>query len=558
MQQKQRIKRSPALYIVLFALWAALCGLLWWVLAYGIAAPPFSDGAAPSRAIKIFATVLLVFNGIFISYFWLNGVKDFLYVIWQRAAKRRLEKSFYDVLETDIRDAAGKVLLLYCTCNDFDGDSLRQCMRQTYADCQTVILDDSTQSEYRERIDRFAEEHGVRVVRREDRKGFKAGNINHFLLSEQTRQSDYRYAVILDSDEIVPETFVEECLRYFAAYENVGIVQANHIATRNRNFFMRLFHIGVNSHWPAYQTMKHRYGFCSMLGHGAMIRRDCYEAAGGFPPLVAEDLCLSIELRNLGYYVAFAPHIVCQEEYPVDYAAFKKRHSKWTQGNLEFIKKYTGKIFRSKMRWFEKADIVLFTYNLPLTALFAFYILLNIMIRPLCGVEIGRLYPVWMLVPTILFFFSPMLNDVFTWLFRLNIFHFLLYQLCVIVLYGSMLMTSLFSAVSGIFGKKATFIVTPKQAEKSTFLFALRLQYKECIFSAVLLAVSLLFSRSALPVLLIAVTGFLSFFLVFFSNRRYDKKTMRAIDRKTAGLILRQNGAYRRARAKKQAPPLLP
>ena len=206
---------------------------------------------------------------------------------------------------------------------------------------------------------------------------------------------------------------------------------------------MKLFHVGVNSHWPTYQTMKHFYGFSTMLGHGAMIKRECYERAGGFPPLVAEDLCLSIEARNIGYYVAFAPNIVCREEYPVDYVAFKKRHSKWTQGNLEFIKKYTGKISRSKMRWFEKMDIVLFTYNLPLTAVFAFFIFANLMIAPLFGLDLGKAYALWMIIPTVIFFFSPMLNDFITWAFRLNPLRTLIYTLSVVVLYGSMLTTSL-------------------------------------------------------------------------------------------------------------------
>jgi len=31
-----------------------------------------------------------------------------------------------------------------------------------------------------------------------------------------------------------------------------------------------------------------------------------------------------------------------------NYLAFKKRHSKWTQGNMEFIKKYTVRILRSR------------------------------------------------------------------------------------------------------------------------------------------------------------------------------------------------------------------
>ena len=534
-------RKSPALYITMIAVWAVLLAWLWLNVSRGFTAPPFVQGVQPSAALRVAAIVLVALNGVFISYFWLNGVKDFLYVVWYAFAKRALLKRFKAVAQQSVTGSEGKVLLLYCTCNDFDGESLARSMRQDYADTETVILDDSSKEEFKTAVDRFAARHGVRVVRRENRAGFKAGNINHFLLSDEVKNSDYRYAVILDSDEIVPENFVTECLKYFAAYENAGIVQANHIATRNRNFFMKLFHIGVNSHWPTYQTMKNRYGFSSMLGHGAMIRRECYEAAGGFPDLVAEDLCLSIEMRNCGYYVVFAPSIVCEEEYPVDYVAFKKRHSKWTQGNLEFIKKYTKKIFSSKMAWYEKMDIVLFTYNLPLTAIFAFYILLNITFMPALGIDIGALYPVWMIVPTAVFFFSPMLNDVFTWIFRINIFRFLLYLVGVVVLYGSMLFTSLVSALLGMFGKKAKFIVTPKNSKNRGFLQALRIQYKELLFAAVIVALSLAFSRSFLPVLLIAATAVLSFFLLFFSNKKYTEEQTRRNDFKTARVSFSQN-----------------
>jgi cellulose synthase/poly-beta-1,6-N-acetylglucosamine synthase-like glycosyltransferase len=307
---------------------------------------------------------------------------------------------------------------------------------------------------------------------------------------------------------------------------------------------MKLFHVGVNSHWPTYQTMKHFYGFSTMLGHGAMIKRECYEKAGGFPPLVAEDLCLSIEARNAGYYVAFAPNIVCREEYPIDYVAFKKRHSKWTQGNLEFIKKYTGKISASKMRWFEKMDIVLFTYNLPLTAVFAFFIFANLMIAPLLGVELGRAYALWMIIPTVIFFFSPMLNDFITWAFRLNPLRTLVYTLSVVVLYGSMLTTSLISATKGIFGKKAKFIVTPKSSQKIDLAFALRFQWKELVFSTVLLGISLLFQRAFLPVALIVLTGYVSLGLLFFSNVRYSERETQKIDRETEEISLKINGLF--------------
>ena len=316
-KSRDAMKKSPALYITMLLIWTVLTVFLWMNFLPKIIDVPFREGRAISMGIQIGARVLLTLNGIFISYFWLNGVKDFIYVIWYYVFRKNLYKRYYSVIDTDVSKANDKILMAYCTCNDFDGESLDKSLKQSYANFDVVILDDSTTEEYKEKVNEFALAHGIKVVRRTDRKGFKAGNINNYFFSEECKRKGYAYYVILDSDEILPENYLYESLKYFYTYDNVGLVQANHISDRNRNFFMKLFHVGVNSHWPTYQTMKHFYGFSTMLGHGAMIKRECYEKAGGFPPLVAEDLCLSIEARNAGYYVAFAPNIVCREEYPI-------------------------------------------------------------------------------------------------------------------------------------------------------------------------------------------------------------------------------------------------
>ena len=538
------MQKSPALYITMLLIWTALTVFLWVNFLPKIIDVPFFAGKRITPIMQVGARVLLAFNGVFISYFWLNGVKDFIYVVWYYLFRRKLYGRYHSVIDTDVSGAKDKILMAYCTCNDFDGESLKKSIEQSYKNFDVVILDDSTSEEYKERVNEFALAHGIKVVRRPNREGFKAGNINNYFFSKECQEKGYGFYVILDSDEVLPKNYLYESLKYFYAYDNVGLVQANHISDRNRNFFMKLFHVGVNSHWPTYQTMKHFYGFSTMLGHGAMIKRECYEKAGGFPPLVAEDLCLSIEARNAGYYVAFAPNIICREEYPIDYVAFKKRHSKWTQGNLEFIKKYTGKIGASKMRWFEKMDIVLFTYNLPLTAVFAFFIFANLMIAPLLGVELGRAYALWMIIPTVIFFFSPMLNDFITWAFRLNPLRTLIYTLSVVVLYGSMLTTSLISATKGIFGKKARFIVTPKSSQKISLLFALRFQWRELVFSTVLLLVSLLFQRGILPVVLIVLTGYASVGLLFLSNIRFTEEATKKVDEETEKISLKLNELF--------------
>ena len=504
MGNQKELKKDNKLYIFMLICW----GLL---LSFFI--PAFLNEYHYSDNILI--NILLTLNGVFIMYFWLNGAKDVTYVIWYYLRKKKLT-AYSKEIEGLKAPTNKKITLVYCTCNDFNPIALEQCMNQTYPNCHYAILDDSQKQEYLEMIDDFQQLHPeVEVTRRIDHSGFKAGNLNNYLL----KHHDWDYFVILDSDEVIPDDYVEQTLKYFEYYENVGIVQCNHKAINNINKFMKLFHIGVDSHWPTYQTVKHHNGFMSLLGHGAMVSKECYFTVGKVPHVVAEDLCFSIEARNAGFATAFAPNVVCGEEYPIDYIAFKKRHNKWTQGNMEFIKSYTKKILQSKMRWFEKLDIFLFTYNLPLTAFFSLYIILNVAILPALGYDLH--YPMWLIVPTVIFFFAPMANDFVTYLRKIPFLRLLQYMFCTFILYGSMLFISLKASLLGMLGKKAVFLVTPKDTMLITFLEAIKQNKNELLFAAVLMAASEYFHHSLLPVVLIAVPAILSIYLTMYSN---DKK----------------------------------
>lgn len=496
------MRKSSRLYLMIIGFWLGLLA---------ITIVPFLHQIDLSEKHGLAVMLLVSVSTVFVSYFWLNGTKDLVYVLFYYRKRGHFElppEGYFRKLNGSA--AKWQVAMVYCTYNDFNADSLERSMQQNYPMHAVVILDDSTDDTYKREIDEFAQRHKIEVVRRADHIGFKAGNLNNYL-----SQADYDFFVILDSDEIVPSNFITRCLDYFAYYPNAGIVQANHVATRNRNKFMRLFAIGVNSHWPTYQTAKHYYGFLSLLGHGAMVRRDCYFAAGGFPHLVAEDLCMSIEARSKGLYTAFAPDIMCEEEYPIDYLAFKKRHSKWTQGNMEFIKKYTWRILRSRMTWYEKLDIILFTYSLPLSAFFALYVIINVVVLPVLHYHI--VYPVWVLAPTVLFLIAPMLNDIIYHGPRIGTRKLVFYLAHSMLLYGSMLFISLRSSIKSTFGK-SVFLVTPKTKRDLTLRDAIRVNRGEIFFGISVLVIAMIFDKTPLPTLLVAIPALLSVYLSRLAN----------------------------------------
>jgi cellulose synthase/poly-beta-1,6-N-acetylglucosamine synthase-like glycosyltransferase len=483
--RKKRHARTQGMYAVIVALWALLCVPL--ALA---ARPVIEAGFARNAGIGLAAGITTAF----IAYFWLNGTKDVVYPLAYRLVPWRRQA----LAPRASRDLP-LVGLVYPTCNDFSARSLGSSLAQDYANCEIIILDDSDSPAYKKEVDEFAEERGIPVVRREGRKGYKAGNLNHYLRSADGQRLDY--FVIVDSDEILPPHFITRALDYFED-RGVGIVQANHVATRNRTTFMKTFAPGVDAHWPAYQKVKDRAGFLSLLGHGAMVSRAAYEAAGGFPEIVAEDIGFAIDAQRAGYRTAFALDIVCEEEFPPDYAAFKKRHKKWTEGNVEFIRNYTPKIvFSRQLRWFEKLDIILFTYSLPLTGVFSLYVLVNAVLFPL--LRFNSRYPLWMLVPTVAFLLAPMLNDALTWRHapkgRL-----LSYLAHSVALFGSVYFASLFACVRTTF-RASVFHVTPKHSGSTSLRSALRHNRAEIIAGIALGGAVEWASGSILAVVLILI-----------------------------------------------------
>lgn len=459
-----------------------------------------------NRGIKV--GLLTLTSTLFLLYFWLNGVKDIVYTLFYHGYLKRHQTL---IPRSGPRAVYPLVYLVYCTCDDFNAASLAESMLQSYPNICTFILDDSSDPACKREVDIFARKNQLAVVRRTDREGFKAGNLNHFL-----KQAACDYFVILDSDEIIPPQFVERALDYFDARPDAGIVQANHVATRNRNYFMSLFSIGVAAHWITYQSVKERYGFLSLLGHGAIVSMTCYRAVNGFPNVVAEDLCFSIEARKQGYVTLFARDIVCQEEYPISYLAFKKRHNKWTQGNMEFVKKYTFTVIRSSITWFEKLDIFLFSYSLPLTIICSIYVVINVILLPLLRAPVR--YPLWLLIPTGAFLIAPMLNDIVTYVGKQKAHMLLLYLLCTLLLYGSMFYVSCKSSFVSLFGK-AVFLVTPKTREHMTLKKSFQANWEEILFAFALCLICYLINRTIMPIVLIAVPSLMSVYFAMLANR---------------------------------------
>ena len=514
------MKKKPTLYIIVFAVWAGCAALLAFCLAQMI---PAVAGEPWRRGLII---ALLALNTAILAALWLGSIKDLVfslaYALRRKALKRALQRQAAEGERTLAGSAEPlpRVLLLYCTCNDFNEQALSRCRRQKYGNFKTVILDDSTDPACKRAAAKYALHHSnVEVVRRQDRSGYKAGNLNNYLRG----RSDYDYFVVLDSDEVIPPDFISKALRYFAADENCGAVQARHVASEGKNMFQRLLGRSVAGNGRTVQVIKNFYGANALLGHGMMISRRCYQRAGGFPHVVAEDISFAVEIRNAGLSILYAPDIECSEEFPSSYLALKKRQCKWTQGNLEYMKRYSGQIFSAKMAWFEKADIILSHYSLPVVPVLSFLL-------TVCTVALGFLgYPVIgyalaVYAVMLLFLCSPMLPDLFLCRSKGNFLLLVPYFIVNVATYASLAPMMLRTVALGLLGKKAVFLITPKGEGRTTVKQALAGTWGSVAFALAVGGMALWACGSILPVIFIFAGCLAAPFLALLSDWKLKER----------------------------------
>jgi len=399
-------KKSPALFLCVFGIWAL--ALYWfhprlWSLT--------------ELGAEVWSKASIAYFVIFAELAWLYGIYNIAIVTFAAIYRAYDRERFLGSARTALPCSDTPVAILYTTCNDFVENSARSCVDQAYSNFHLYILDDSSDPGFQARVDAFASSapDRITVVRRRDRRAAKAGNLNH-ALAEIVREPLF---AIVDADEILPPDFLDRLVPRLESDPDCGFVQANHRARKSPpTQLARDLGIGIDIHWKWYQPLRNRFGFVMFLGHGALIRRECWVAAGGFPEIVSEDLAFAIAIRDLGYHGYFAEDVVCEEEFPETVRAFRVRHVKWTRGTCEFLLQWTGRLLKSRrITTAEKLDILFPTLNLPMTFFFFLFMINAQFLLPLIigqfrvlTLELGGqalLLPVMSLKPEVNVIFGP-------------------------------------------------------------------------------------------------------------------------------------------------------
>ncbi len=301
---------SPHMYLAVFGTW--LLALAWF--------HPRLASLLDMAGGPVGWAALAFFIG-FTELAWLYGLFNIGVLVF--AAIYRRQQRHREPIPIAAAGEAPPVALLYTTCNDFVEKSALSCVNQQYPSFTVYILDDSSNPAFRSEVDRFAARHPgrVQVVRRPDRRGFKAGNINHALRNVATEP----LFALADADEILPPDFLARLAPRLIGDPGCGFVQASHRYNPDApSAFSASLGTGIDSHWRWYQPLRNRYGFVI----------------------------------------------------PETMRAFRIRHMKWTRGTCEFLFREMGRALRSRrIPLVEKLDVLFPTLNLPLSLLYFLFIL---------------------------------------------------------------------------------------------------------------------------------------------------------------------------------------
>lgn len=218
---------------------------------------------------------------------------------------------------------------------------------------QIQILDDSTDAT-RAIVDQRAAFWGGRgrwigVLRRKDRRGFKAGALRAGL-----ERAAGEFIAIFDADFVPPPGWLRRALAPFFApgSERTGLVQTRwtHL-NENYSLLTRVQALALDGHFMVEQNGRHAAGlFLTFNGTAGVWRRACIEAAGNWRgETLSEDLDLSYRAQLLGWRICYRPDITAPAEIPVQMTGLKRQQFRWAKGTIQVARLLGPEVLRARL-----------------------------------------------------------------------------------------------------------------------------------------------------------------------------------------------------------------
>lgn len=223
-----------------------------------------------------------------------------------------------------------KVASLYTTYNDFIPNyalyNLTEARRRGRG---FFILDDSNDPRKRAEVDMFVQEYNCDLVRRDNRKGYKAGAINCWL---RKYSGCYDYVFILDSDSQASAASIDYCVELARRDPKLAVIQSKTLTITSVPNKLTLSAVTIqHAYMAVVQAAMKNLGTSPFYGHNALLKVEALKALGGLVEESNEDYKTLARLQNIGFNSIYASNAITYEEIPPDYFSSRKRALRWAR-----------------------------------------------------------------------------------------------------------------------------------------------------------------------------------------------------------------------------------
>lgn len=228
-------------------------------------------------------------------------------------------------------------------------DCARCCMAFDYPEDKLQILlgDDSNNRNIMDEIDHFAKKNPrVKVLRRNQRIGFKSGNLNH--LNGFTTGD---YILVMDSDFLPEPDFLSRLVAHAVADPGLAAVQARWNSTDAHESLTTLLGAAIVNvtHFIMLPFFDRFMKTCFLCGSAMLIKRKTlFDMNGWETHTMIEDIDLSFRLFIEGHRLLYCPDVICDCEAPHTPHDLFRQQKRWAYGVVETTLKRSMALYRSR------------------------------------------------------------------------------------------------------------------------------------------------------------------------------------------------------------------
>jgi len=331
------------------------------------------------------------------------------------------------------------------------------------------VLDDSTDEsiETTAKHIKKIQEKGIDIkhIRRDNRKGFKAG-----ALKEGLKTAKGEFIAIFDADFLPKENWLLETIPYFKNTE-IGVVQTRwgHI-NRNYSTLTRIQAFALDAHFTLEQVGRNSKGhFINFNGTAGVWRKECiYDAGKWEGDTLTEDLDLSYRAQLKNWKFKYLEKVETLAELPVVISAARSQQFRWNKGGAENFQKMAKRVLLHKKVSFKtKIHGILHLLN---STMFLNVLIVAVLSIPMLYIknEYAHLKNYFYLMS--FFVISSLIFLICYWFMFRSIYgggfkNFVKYLVTFLTFFSIAMGFSLHNSIAvleGHFGKKSEFIRTPK------------------------------------------------------------------------------------------------